>query len=162
MTEIREDRTEEIRPDSLEVTSVSEAIEVHQTPVQTTDDHLISKKTVVPEQSPEKRSTFDKKASVQSIPLKKPTFLTNSVSALKEKQFKKPKNGRNYSKFWEVMGFVGILAGLVAIILLFIFIENPVCLLILQIILAGLVLAGLIWLIVALCGIRIEWFWSGR
>lgn len=164
MTELWEEQVEEIRPDSPELSYLSETIEIHQASVQTVDENLILEDTVIPEQSAEKRSAFDKKTGFHTISLKKSTFFTNPVSAPKEKSFKKPKNDSNYSQFWEIMGFVGILAGLLAIILLFIFIENPVCLLILQFIVAGLVLAGLVWLIIALCRINIkfQWFWSGR
>lgn len=159
---ITEHQPEEIHPDSTELVSISRKPENDQALTQITEVSLNSEKPIVSEQSMVKRSALREKTKVCAIPLKKPKLRVNPVSELKEKQFKKPKNDRNYSQFWEIMGFIGLVTGLLGIILLFIFIENPVCLLILQIVLAGLALAGLIWLIFAICGLRIEWFWSGR
>ena len=162
MTELLKNQSEEIGPDSTEVISIPEESETDQTLIHTAGVSLNSEKPVVSKQTLVKRSALNEKTKGCTIPLKKPKFLVNPLSALKEKQFKKPKNDRNYSQFWEIMGFIGLVTGLLGIILLFIFIENPICLLILQIVLAGLAFAGLIWLIFAICGLRIEWFWSGR
>lgn len=159
---ITEHQQEEIRPDSTELVCISQKPENDRALTQTTGVSLNSEKPVVSKQTLVKRSALNEKTKGCTIPLKKPKFLVNPLSALKEKQFKKPKNDRNYSQFWEIMGFIGLVTGLLGIILLFIFIENPICLLILQIVLAGLAFAGLIWLIFAICGLRIEWFWSGR
>lgn len=152
--------SEEIYSDSTNLVFTPEKREVDEILTKTADDQLVSKAPIVPERS--KRSIFDQKMNIPSILSKSTKLLTKPIHSLKEKQIKKPNSTRNYRKFWEVMGGVGIIAGLVGIILLFIFIDNPICLLILQIILAALVLAGLIWLIVALCGLSFEWFWSGR
>ena len=152
----------ENHPDSITIIPITEKPDVNEISSKADEDQPVLETPLVSEQTLVKRSALREKTKVCAIPLKKPKFLVNPLSALKEKQFKKPKNDRNYSQFWEIMGFIGLVTGLLGIILLFIFIENPICLLILQIVLAGLAFAGLIWLIFAICGLRIEWFWSGR
>lgn len=152
----------ENHPDSITIIPITEKPDVNEISSKADEDQPVLETPLVSEQTLVKRSALREKTKVCAIPLKKPKFLVNPVSVLKEKQFKKLKNDRNYSQFWEIMGFIGLVTGLLGIILLFIFIENPICLLILQIVLAGLALAGLIWLIFAICGLRIEWFWSGR
>lgn len=157
-----ENHPDDIHPDSIIIIPITKKLSVNEISSKADDNQPVLETPFV-SKPPEKRfSPFHKRTRVHRVSLKKSRFLTNPVSELKEKQFKNPKNDRNYRQFWEIMGFIGLLAGLLGIILLFIFIENPVCLLILQIVLAGLALAGLIWLIAALCGLHFEWFWSGR